>query len=816
MHGIAVAETAAFRFDKLTLRCIFGNMCRLVKLLILPPGRSYLAVVLLLGAACGARIDAAEGFCLSGAEKQQLMLDLVERFVPHAESYWRASNITIPRTGMYNASGPGVTQPRGAAHIALAYTTLMYARPKQQMFGGVSRSVLVDHTIQSIRHEAWSNRLVSKDGTWGGNEPPSARHPHPEPGTWQGALETYGWAFAAKMLWPELDEDTRDVVKRVVTGESDILLIKRPADAEPGNTGAEDNAWNMPLVALAATMFPDHPHAAAWRARAQLLAINAFSRAADRDSAEMVDGRPLRAWIQTANFLDDYSLDNHGFFNPLYIALHLDTAQASVFYALAKLPIPEAFTFRLTTVWQRVMAPLIADDGDVIMPAGQDWVAKDYQHLGYMAAVSTQGKQLDAAVAESRALTQIARRQSAHADGSFLGQPRLGYEATLIEGLASAWWMHHFFGPAPVPSRAEFESARGATSRVRQFPAVSLITARQRDAIVSMSWSNARPMGLVVVRATGHEDDPVFSAYTIGSAVGVVKEPVETYPCDCRDHFFSTAGRIGSRMFSMTSFPDGVTLLLDRGEGPTFSFSFERIPGLTEPRAVVSAEGERLGRLSGNWVNVGERFGLLTVGGGGIQAAEVVGRKAELPNPYLLVEGSTGTGTGNRGATVLPLTGIEATRELSGYLQQPVVPDGWSALLARAPDHTSRFAIARWSGVAVATFEITNPRGAPVLATPSVVRDRTAVVTWTLRKPGSTGEIVRFFAEADGALEARAQNEPRAQFTNNSKRQVALTVRYIDDAGHELAGKRVLKGGETITVARSGSRLNLGSPVEHQ
>src|SRR5918992_3597294 len=78
----------------------------------------------------------------SSAEKQALMLDVLERFVPHAESYWRASDLREPRTGHFAANGPGVTQPRGAGNLAMAYATLLRGRRHQAAFGGVDRAVL--------------------------------------------------------------------------------------------------------------------------------------------------------------------------------------------------------------------------------------------------------------------------------------------------------------------------------------------------------------------------------------------------------------------------------------------------------------------------------------------------------------------------------------------------------------------------------------------------------------------------------------------------------------------------------------------------
>ena len=123
--------------------------------------------------------------------------------------------------------------------------------------------------------------------------------------------------------------------------------------------------------------------------------------------------------------------------------------------------------------------------------------------------------------------------------------------------------------------------------------------------------------------------------------------------------------------------------------------------------------------------------------------------------------------------------------------------------------------IARWSGTEVATFKITEPRGAPILAASAVIHGRSGTVTWTRREPGSTGESVRFFAIADDPVQAHALDENRARFSNTGQRPVELTVRYVDITGNELAAARVLKPGETADVKPSGRELTVGSPVEH-
>lgn len=740
----------------------------------------------------GPAVAATSELAMSDGAKRELILDVLENFVAHAETFRRPSDLAEPRTDYFAATGPGVTQPRGGGNIALVYATLLVGRPDQASFAGVSREEMIETTIQSIRHEALTNRLSGAGyNRWGA-------------GTWQAALETYGWAWAAHLLWNHVDADTRDLVERVLTAEADILLTKPIATGSAGNTGAEDNGWNSPVPALAAVMFPDHPNREAWEQRAITLALNASSSAPDESSAELVDGQPLSEWMESVNIHPDLTMENHGFFNPIYQqVVHVNIGEAAAIYGAAGHPIPEGFSFRTEEIWDRVLGPLAADDGDLVMPAGQDWTSKDYQHLDYLTILATRFGRADASVAESRALSLVAQRQATHESGAIIGQPQLGYESMLVKRLAAAWWNHELFGPSPQPTPAEYEAARSLTAGVRQLEYVGVVQARQRDAFTSMSWT--RPMGLVVPAATGHEDDPIFAAYLPGSLTGSASGAVGPYTCDCTDDYFSTAGTIGSRAFSMTSFPDGMTMLLDRGAGTTFTVGLERIPGLADDRPIYSAGGTGIGSLPGSWVNADDRLGMVVAGGSGIRVRDVASG-----NPHRLIEGSVNTGSGNRGAAIYPLTSHSDTAELAESVVQPDVPESWSALFAPGTDGTGRFAVGRWGGSSSVSLTLTDERGGPVTSWPTEISGTSASVDVSLDAPSSRGEIVRWFVSSSADITASLDGEA-VTLTNDTDTATTVDVTYVGADG-EVSATRSLFAGEQITARIIDDEVVLAGP----
>lgn len=738
---------------------------------------------------------------LSDSAKQGLLLQVVEKFVPRAEAFWRASDLKEPESGYFSAAGSGVTQARGDGNMAIALATLLTASPEQAEFAGVPRATIESQVIQVIRHEALTNKLSGAGyNRWG-------------EGTWQASLETYNWAFAAKLLWNDLNEETRELVKRVVTGEANILLTKPIASGEFGDTGAEDEGWNTPTPELAAIMWPEDPHAEAWLRTAKKIAINASSVATDATSSELVDGVPLSEWNASTNLHPDLTLENHGYFNTIYqMVTHLLIGDAAVMDAHFGKPIPQAFSFRTEKIYDDILGPMVTGDGDILAPAGQDWTSKDYQHLDYLAIMATRFHRADASVAESRALKEVAKRQSLHADGSILAQKELGYETMLVKRLAMAWWNHQEFGPSIQPSAVEYEAALAKTDGVHQYPYIDMIDARQRDAFTSMSWDDVRPMGLVVPAPNGHEEDPILAAYVPGSLVGSAASGGGKYTCECKEDFFSTAGYIGARDFSMTSFPDGTTLLLDRGAGATFNLDFEHIEGLTGERPVYTEAGVGLGNLPGDWWNVADRMGMVVLGGGGIKAEDV-----ESGNPYLQVFGSATTGSGNRGAAVYPDADHETTARLAATAAQPQTPEGWSAFQAQAPDGTDRVAIARWGGPATAAVAFGDERGAPLTEAAATVEGDQATSHWSLEAPASRGEVVRFFVHSDGPLsgralaDSRASGDESAELTNDGEAPVHAKITWVGPHG-TLTVERTIAVGEQVTARVSGGKLITAGP----
>ncbi|MDR2774533.1 MAG: uroporphyrinogen decarboxylase family protein [Tannerella sp.] len=104
---------------------------------------------------------------------------------------------------------------------------------------------------------------------------------------WQSAFWATLAGQGAWLLWNELDSETQTMVCRMVISEADRFIAddyKVPywmspdgKENTPGDTKAEENAWNSGVLSLAVAMMPLHSHCYDWRQVCNELIISAFA-----------------------------------------------------------------------------------------------------------------------------------------------------------------------------------------------------------------------------------------------------------------------------------------------------------------------------------------------------------------------------------------------------------------------------------------------------------------------------------------------------------------------------------------------------------
>ncbi len=773
--------------------------------------RFWTGVVMALILALAPSVDAVAApptGALTDAQKTEMALDSMAAWVPRAEEYWAPTdqpdpNVALPATtdvGHFKASGSGVDYYRGNGDIAQVYAVLLSARPSQTSFGGVPRATVQDHLRQTIRYLALSNKHWNQAhghpwGSW------------PLSGAWQESLETYNWAYAAWLDRGSLDSATYAAAAEVAAEEADAIVAKPPKNAEPGNTGAEDNAWNTPLPIVAAMLNPTSSRLSAWRESAIRTALNANSAPGDETATTpTIDGKTLGSWVSTSNLTSasDLLIVNHGFVNPVYQAyVPMAITEAASFAQQSGQSIPEAFSFRVNQIWEHVLGRFYDGNGDLIAPAGQDWTSKDFQSLAYLAAMSTRFRHADASVLEARALTHITARQATHANGSYL-EGSLGYETTLAARLATLYNDHLQFGPSPQPEASEYAAARATTAAVVNYPSESLTVGRLGRSFVSISWDKARPMALMVPNgddpAAAHH--PLFSAYAPGSLIGAPAQSNQpVHSCECTGNHIASAGVLADRNFAISAFPDGIVILHESGAGGAFPYYTEAIPGYA-PSPTVYAKSGSSGDLGGNWANLDDMMAMIVRGGKGLNASPVT----LAGGPALRLTGARETTAGSRVALMVPFLSHTETAALSLKIASAPAPSGWSAATALPGDGSLRISYVRWSGPTTASLQFSDPRGAPVTRTLASISGNTSTTAVEATGVYAHNEILNFFVESSSAITAKTEVGDALHLFNPTSSAASVAITWVTSGVERSTAVSVPAKGELL-LHRSGSEL---------
>jgi len=396
---------------------------------------------------------------------------------------------------------------RPLAGFAYGTATLLATGTYSESVAGVSSAQAFYQTELAIRGVAFAHRANKlSDPRFGGRGSTSS--------TWQAAHWASQAMLAAWLLWDQLSPETRTAVANMVEYEANstatytVPYWKAPSGNEisPGDTKAEENAWNAQLPALAQAMMPNHPNVTAWRLKASELQVSSYSRQSDCTSTELVDGRPVRDWLNGFNAFEDGVVVNHSRVHPDYmVASYLQTLSV-VYESLAGQYIPESTVFNIDHVYHALTELQFTPGPDTLYgtgktiyspggtiykraagggysaviyyPQGNDWtyqVTDSYLNIDLAAEWLglDEGKNFDAmgwAQARVNAMIALQNRPghdgNVYQEGDWVGGDR-GVDEDLYRSNAAAWlhwWlMRHnnmspigdHWGALPVPGDAD-------------------------------------------------------------------------------------------------------------------------------------------------------------------------------------------------------------------------------------------------------------------------------------------------------------------------------------------------------------------------
>lgn len=336
------------------------------------------------------------------------------RFEPWAESVWK-DYPKIPGAGYFGDGGSvGNGGIRGNCGIALAYAVLALEYPDAPESQHRIKRIEAALRYAEETHQSNVDSINCIDGKKWGVVPGS-----PDSRGWQTSLWAGSMGFAAALLEKKLDPKVIAGCKRVVAAEADWLSQYPPRSGYKLDTKAEENAWQSNIVSLACAWMADDPRAVKWTETTKFYLANTYT--VPKDSTG-----PLKKWIITQTLFPSYALENHGFYHPSYqmvAGMSMGDSYLMINLLNPKLAkeIEPFAEHNVEPVWQ-FLKGLFLESGDLAYPSGLDWSLHSFEHVSYLAWLSTHFKDREAKWAENRLSKHILYRQALNGDGRFVGE----------------------------------------------------------------------------------------------------------------------------------------------------------------------------------------------------------------------------------------------------------------------------------------------------------------------------------------------------------------------------------------------------------
>lgn len=390
----------------------------------------------------------------------------------------------------FGGVGESSIRPPGMEAVALAVSlkTNTYA----PTVTGVSTATATSRALNLIRSVAYRH-LANSAGGWGN--------------AWQTALWATFAGTAGWLMWDDLNATDQEYVRKMVEHEANRFIgyqvpYYRAPDGTiltPGDTKAEENAWNATVLGLALAMMPDHPSKDAWTYKFNELNISEYARPSDPTSTTMVNGRQIKDWLYGSNVNSDGTAVNHNIIHPDYMVSPNLALHSALVLRMAGLSANQSMFFNTGYAYDALVdvnfssppydAPggTIYKDGtgDIYHPQGNDWgTSRRMQFV--IADVFARAFNLDGLVAEKASTWEplhasvVTTMQARFTDGRTYGASTEDTYAGREE-----WVAHH----AAWAAWTKWLMAQGAIPRTDQASPIVIDNLDREFSIMSGTWN---------------------------------------------------------------------------------------------------------------------------------------------------------------------------------------------------------------------------------------------------------------------------------------------------------------------------------------
>ena len=701
-------------------------------------------------------------------------------------------------------------------------------------------------------HKANKLKVCAGNAYWGSLS--SADH------TWESSLWAMSVAYSAFFQWDQLSDKQKGYIEALLKAECNYELQRSIPTGYAGDTKAEENGWEVDVLAATLGLFPNDSLAPQWFARLREFAINSYSHATDADDRTVIDPDYDKTTVadlyRGKNLYDDYTLQNHNYFHTSYqnvviqelgeAALALKLFQQSL-YGQEKWK-TNALMHNNLEVQRNVLNYLALADGELAMPNGNDWSLFLYDQLTSYTTNAAFLRDPDALMLENLAYKMIQARQQTTTDGSWLlrsdiGARRMGVEAHRV---MMTWLMHSVSSTADLtPSR--FEDFRERYDSARVFTTQNIVRAFTPERFTTFAWqpgissytgyiaANSVDKNKIIVPYKANNTGNFLGWYTV-SGKKTNATPVVSGIYQLNGTAWAMNGELNTNdaslnnRFAIYSTPGNAVIYLDEVRALTSGTISKEQGGLmaisvdpfTKPKRTLyyddthkQSDGTTLLSLSADWVNIDNALGIVAHNDGkqmafGDQADNNSILTAKLYSCYATGSRAFKTGQSVDRRNVVYYSNLSAngTRGLSRALVnlKDSLPAGWNGVMAADSDSVRYLLVANFNATKPATIHLPlTTLGYPVLRETAT----DGQVTLVAEQNNSVAEEVRFFVDDPSAVTCQSADNPNVAYVKSADGR-SMTVRVTAVTAEGIVTKTVvtratvrltIQGGELLEEA---------------
>jgi len=261
-------------------------------------------------------------------------------------TWWNKKGFARQAGGYLNLGGVAENNIRPVADEVFALAVSLKTGAYDARRAGAAEQLATERTKRMIISLAHTHVANSGKTGWGNS--------------WQSALWAGKTGVAGWLMWDKLSTVEQTELRKVVLFEANrfneykVPYYRSPNGKinYPGDTKAEENAWNATILQTALAMMPNHPNKKIWTAKMNELMLSAFARPDDVKSGARYFGKSLVQWLNGSNINNDGTLVNQDKLHPDYMSDVSFNVQAALLFGLAGMKVPPAALFNAERIYQ--------------------------------------------------------------------------------------------------------------------------------------------------------------------------------------------------------------------------------------------------------------------------------------------------------------------------------------------------------------------------------------------------------------------------------------------------------------------------------